>query len=124
MFLTMEHGKWAISTLQAKNIRFLKAVTTKISKSTFSHPCSKFLATAKVGSAQYDSLRDGGSPMILLEREANQYTTATITTRTAVLGERLTSGTAVTFDRTRLALSCSTCHLEVDRSQVNCMCFA
>ena len=33
----------------------------KISKSTFSHPCSKFLATAKVGLAHYDSFRGGGS---------------------------------------------------------------
>ena len=38
-----------------------KAVTTKISKSTFSHPCSKFLAAAKVGLVHYDSFRGGGS---------------------------------------------------------------
>ena len=38
-----------------------EAVTTKISKSTFSHPCSKFLATAKVGLAHYDSFCGGGS---------------------------------------------------------------
>ena len=38
-----------------------KAVTTKLSKSTFSHPFSKFLATAKVGLAHYDSFSGGGS---------------------------------------------------------------
>ena len=40
-----------------------EAVTTKISKSTFSHPCSKFLATAKVAMAHYHSFRGGGSPL-------------------------------------------------------------
>ena len=38
-----------------------KVVTTKISHSTFSHPYSKFLATAKVGLAYYGSFRGGGS---------------------------------------------------------------
>ena len=32
-------------------------------KSTFSHPCSKFLATAKVGLAHYDSFHGGESQM-------------------------------------------------------------
>ena len=32
-----------------------EAVTTQISKLTFSHSCSKFLAIAKVGLAHYDS---------------------------------------------------------------------
>ena len=38
-----------------------EAAETKISESTFSHPCSKFLATAKVDLAHYDSFRGGGS---------------------------------------------------------------
>ena len=32
-----------------------------MSKSIFSHPCNKFLATAKVGLAHYHSFRGGGS---------------------------------------------------------------
>ena len=38
-----------------------EAVTTKISESTSSHRCSKFLATAKVGLAHCDSFHGGGS---------------------------------------------------------------
>ena len=45
-------------------------VATQISKPTFSHPCSKFLATAKAGLTHYDSFRDGGSH-ILEDRECN-----------------------------------------------------
>ena len=44
------------------------AVSTKISKSTFSHPFSKFLATAKVGLAHDDSFRGAGSQIIIMER--------------------------------------------------------
>ena len=50
--------KRAIPMLQTKDKRYLKQLQ---SKSTFSHPCSKFLATAKVGLAHYDSFRGGGS---------------------------------------------------------------
>ena len=42
----------------------LKISTTKISKSTFSHPHSKLLATAKVGLAHYDSFRGGVSHIV------------------------------------------------------------
>ena len=42
-----------------------EAVTTKFSKSIFSRPCSKFLVTAKVGLAHYDSLCGGGSYVVV-----------------------------------------------------------
>ena len=43
----MEHGKWAISTLQAKNIRFLKAVTTKYQNRHFHTPAANSLLLQK-----------------------------------------------------------------------------
>ena len=53
---------------KVRNIRWhtvlIDTVTTKISQSTFSHPCSKFLATAKVDLANYDSFRGGGSQIL------------------------------------------------------------
>ena len=56
----MEQGKCAISTLQTTDM-ISETVTTKISKSTCLHPCSKVLATAEVGLAHYDSFRGRGS---------------------------------------------------------------
>ena len=55
MLLTMKHGKNVITY----------AVTTKISKSTFSHTCSKFLVNAKVDLSHYNSFRGGGSQFYL-----------------------------------------------------------
>ena len=58
MLLTMKHGKVGYM------INDFLSNYNKISKSTFSHPRSNFLATAKVGLAHYDSFRGGESHKI------------------------------------------------------------
>ena len=69
-------------------------VTTKISKSTFSHPCSKFLATAKVGLAHYDSFRGGGSYIrctLFVSQNSRMAASPTLSLR--VSGQGSTCGT-------------------------------
>ena len=47
--------------VQTKDKSFLKQLQLKSQNPQFHTPCSKFLATAKVGLADYDSFRGGGS---------------------------------------------------------------
>ena len=63
-----------------------KAVTTQISKWTFSHPCGKFLVTAKVGLAHDDSFCGGGSHLIkMIIMIISASTIATTTTTVAII---------------------------------------